>query len=156
MAVFVGHPIVVGDTDDIHDTEVVKVLTRAKDANGNEYIFLKGVASTVAGSWVAYDEQAVTALLDTDVAATLVSPIAVAQAAIVANKYGWYMIFGSCSAGAATVVDNTKVFSTATAGVCDDTGTAGNQIIGAYWRSADSSSLATVQLTYPVSGVNVA
>lgn len=156
MAKFVGRPIVVGDTDDVHDSELNALGTKAKDANGNEYIYLKGVASVIAGSWVAYDENYETAGLDTDVAATLVGPLAVAQAAVVADKYGWFMIAGSCSAGAATVADGGKVFPTATVFICDDTGTAGQQVVGAVWRSADSSSLATVQLSYPFVGVNVA
>jgi hypothetical protein len=143
--------------NEVHSTKKQRLMTRRRDREGNEYIYLKGVASCIAGSWVMFDEAGTTTLLDTDVAASLIGGIAVAQAAVDATtEYGWFMIFGTCSAGAATVADNAKVFASATAGVCDDTGTAGNQIVGAYWRSTDASSLATVQLIFPVSGVNVA
>jgi len=141
----------------IHATKKQRLGTRKKDAAGNEYIYLTGVASTVAGSWVAYDELGITALLDTDVAATLVSPVAVAQAATVASTFGWYMIFGKCLANVeASFADNSKIFAVATAGSADDAGTAGNQLVGAYGRSAIASGQATVQLVYPVCGVNVA
>lgn len=141
----------------VHATKKQRLGTRKRDAAGNEYIYLTGVASTAAGSWVAFDELGITALLDTDVAASLVSPVAVAQAATVASTYGWYMIFGTCSATVeASFADNSKIFAVATAGSADDSGTAGNQLVGAYGRSAISGGQATVQLVYPVCGVNVA
>lgn len=143
---------------DIHATKKQRLGTRKRDAAGNEYIYLQGVASCAAGSWVSFDELGVTTLLDTDVAASMVAPIAVAQAAVDATtEYGWFMIFGTCLANVeAAFADNSKIFAVATAGSADDSGTAGNQIVGAYGRSAISGSQATVQLIYPVCGVNVA
>jgi hypothetical protein len=142
----------------VHSTKKQRLMTRKRDVAGNEYIYLTGVASTAAGSWVVFDELGITALIDTDTAATTSAGgfVAVAQAATVASTYGWYMIAGSCSAAAATVADNGEVFPTSTAGTADDTGTGGLQIVGAKWRSADSSGFATVQLLYPLIGVDVA
>lgn len=142
----------------VHAEKKHRLGTRKRDVAGNEYIYLQGVASVVAGSWVAFDELGVTQLLDTDVAASMVSPIAVAQAAVDATtKYGWFMIYGTCSANVeAAFADNSKIFAVAVAGSSDDSGTAGNQIVGAYGRSAISGTQATVQLSYPVCGVNVA
>jgi hypothetical protein len=134
-------------------------MTRKRDAAGNEYIYLKGLTAIAAGSWVTYDEVGVTALIDADAAATSSGGnfVAVAQAAVDAStSYGWFMIFGTCSALAATVVDNTEVFAVSTAATGDDSGTGGMQIIGAMWRSADSGGAATVQLQYPFLGANVA
>lgn len=144
--------------DQVHSTKKYRLGTRKTDAAGNIYVYLKGVASTVAGSWVAFDELGVTQLLDTDVAASMVSPIAVAQAAVDATtEYGWYMIAGKTQANVeASFADNSKIFAVATAGSADDSGTAGNQIVGAYGRSAIASGQATVQLSFPVCGVNVA
>jgi hypothetical protein len=143
--------------DDVHSTKKYRLGTRKRDVAGNEYIYLTGVGSTAAGSWVTYDELYVTTLMDTDVAASVIAPAAVAKAAVDATtEYGWYLIWGSGSAAAATVAADAKVFASATAGSCDDTGTAGQQIVGAVWRSADASSLATVQLNYPMVGINVA
>jgi hypothetical protein len=144
--------------DQVHATKKQRLGTRKRDVAGNEYIYLQGVASVVAGSWVSFDELGVTTLLDTDVAASMVAPIAVAQAAVDATtEYGWFMIFGKTQANVeASFADNSKIFAVATAGSADDSGTAGNQIVGAYGRSAISSGQATVQLVYPVCGVNVA
>jgi hypothetical protein len=121
-----------------------------------KYIYLAGVASTIAGSWISYDENGATTGLDTDVAASLVGPVAIATAAVVASKYGWYGRDGAFSAGAATVADNAKVFPTSTVFICDDTSVAGSQIVPAIWRSADSAGLATVEIHDPFVGINVA
>ncbi len=149
MAIFVGGSVVVGDSNDIHDSAVNALGTTAKDAAGNEYIFLLGVAAVIAGSWVSYDELFATIGVDSDVAASIVGPVAVAQAAVVAGKYGFFMIKGTTSAGAGTVADNGKVYATATVFICDDAAVTGNQVMGAIWRSADTAGLATVQLNYP-------
>lgn len=143
--------------DEVHATKKYRLGTRKRDVAGNEYIYLKGAASVAVGSWVSFDELYATTLVDTDVAASVIAPVAVAKAAVDATtEYGWFLIYGSGSASAATVADNAKVFATATAAQCDDTGTAGQQVIGAMWRSTDASGLATVQLNYPILGVNVA
>jgi hypothetical protein len=143
--------------DQVHATRKYRLLTRKRDIAGNEYIYLTGVASTAAGSWVAYDELGITQLLDQDVADSVIGPVAVAKAAVDATtEFGWYQIFGKATAVAATVADGAKVFPSTTAGSADDTGTAGAQIVGAKWRSADSGGTATVQLNYPFTGVNVA
>ncbi len=140
----------------VHAVKKVRLGTRKKDLAGNEYIYLTGVANTAAGSWVAYDELGITQLLDQDVADSVIGPVAVASAATVASTFGWYMIFGKATATAETVADGAKVFPHATAGSADDTGTAGAQIIGAKWRSANAAGVATVQLNYPWVGANVA
>lgn len=148
---------VIGDTSSIHASKLNPLGTLAYDKDGNEFIYLQGCASVAAGSWVAYDDARLCALLDNDVATTIVAPIAVAMAAVVANKFGWFArVHSGTSAVAATVADNAKVFATATAGTCDDTGTGGQQILGAVWRSADSGGAATVQIDRPWCGANVA
>src|SRR5262245_33496801 len=87
-------PAVVGDVDAVHDSPLNPLGMRAFDKNGGEYLYLKGVASCVQGAWVAIDVGADGAVigLDTDVAGTLKSRVAVAMAAIVANKYGWFCV----------------------------------------------------------------
>lgn len=142
---------------EVHGSKKYRTLTRKKDVAGNEYIYLKGVGSTVAGSWVIYDEAGATTLLDSD--NTEIAPVAVAQAAVDATtEYGWYMIFGTCTALAADVADNGAVFASATAGTADDAPIADEQVIGAVWRSADTlaTTSATVQLSYPFVGVDEA
>jgi len=57
-----------------------------------EFIYLKGVASTVVGSIVDYDVSFQTALHTT--ALNTPSAVAVAMSANVADQYGWYQISG--------------------------------------------------------------
>lgn len=57
-----------------------------------EFIYLKGVASTIVGSIVEYTTSFATGLETTNVA--LSRPNAVAMSACVANEYGWYQISG--------------------------------------------------------------
>ena len=141
----------------VHTTRKFRLGTRSRDVAGNEYIYLKGVSSLAAGNWTTFDNDFQTIIMDTDVAASVIGPVAVAKAAVDAStKFGWFGIYGMHSATAATVAADTKVFAIATGGSADDTGTAGQQVVGAVWRTADSGGLATVQLNYPMVGINVA
>ena len=60
---------------------------------GGEFIYLKGVADTVVGSIVNYDDAFQTAL-DTSATAGPSRPLAIAMSANVASQYGWYQISG--------------------------------------------------------------
>lgn len=156
MAYFVDTKPTVGKPTDIDDSALNPLGCERLASDGNTYKYLKGVASVIAGSWVAYDEAFVTAGLDTDVATSIVSSVGVFAAAVVANKFGWACIDGSIAAGAGTVADNGKVFATSTVFICDDASVAGSQIVPAVWRSADSGGLATVEIHRPFCGINVA
>ena len=68
-----------------------------------EFIYLKGVASTVVGSIVNYDDAFQTAL-DTAAVAGPSRPLAVAMSANVASQYGWYQISGLAVATKANTV----------------------------------------------------
>lgn len=142
-----GKTVVRGGLSDIYDdTTRFTVGERVRDDSGNEYIFLKGVASTAVGSWVTYEEDGTTTLL----AANAIGPVAIAQSASVANKYGWYLIYGNCTAKVLTsFADNGNVYATATAGSIDDAIVAGDRVKNAIGRSAESSNTATCQVWYP-------
>lgn len=143
---------------DVHSTKKFRLLTRKKGPDGKEYIYLKGVASTTAGAFVTYDETGATALIDTDVAASCKGPVAVAKAAVDATtEYGWYQVVGSVTGLAISgggAADNAIVYATATAGQVDDVAVANMQIVGAVFRSAESSGSATIQLNNPWIGVD--
>lgn len=66
-----------------------------------EFIFLKGVASTVAGDWVTYTTSDGTQQTGTTArwagTASTGYPLAVATAATVASTWGWYQIAGSAA-----------------------------------------------------------
>lgn len=148
MAYFCGPVIAaVGAPGDVDTTKRNPLGSRAVDEAGNEYIYLEGVASTLARDWVVYDELFTTARTT----ATTEGPVAIASAAIVASRYGWYGINGKFAAAAGDVADNSKVYSTATAGRCDDAAVKNSRVLGARWRSTDTSAStqATVQITYP-------
>lgn len=135
-----------GDTSQVDDSQKTELGARSWDVNGNEFVYLSGVASTAAGNWVVYDESYATTLLT----ANEVGPVAIAMAAITADKYGWYQVFGKNTvAKTDTVAADKALYIDGTAGRADDAGVAGDLIIGAYSMTADSSNVATVFLTYP-------
>lgn len=155
MAKLTGAMPVVGAPGDVHSSQLNTLGQRAVDTDGNEYIYLKGVASTAIGSWVNYDGSTdfSTALLDTDVAGTQLGRLAVATAATVADKYGWYQIYGAASALSLTGATDTKnAFATSTAGSVDDSGAGAEVLVfGAFYTGAvnETTFLASFALNYP-------
>lgn len=136
---------------EVHATKKFALGTRVRDKSGNEFIYLKGVASCAVGTVVTYDEAHVTIRA----VANAQGRVAVALAAVDANtKYGWFQIYGKAAASVlAGFADNGKVFLTATDGSVDDTDVAGDAVIGMIGRSAidtPSTGLAYMELNYPV------
>ena len=70
-------------------------IVRASDSTlgEGEFIYLRGIGSTVVGSIVSYDIAFLTAL-ETSAATGPAHPLAIAMSANVANQYGWYQISG--------------------------------------------------------------
>ena len=148
---FLGIPIIArGELGTTHDTQQQPLGMRMQDNNGNVYIYLKGVASTAAGMWVAYDEDKQSSLLTATIAAKLY-PVAIATAAITANYYGWYMTAGDAYQGMvlANCAAESLLYATSTAGYLDDSGT--TKVIGAICTTARGSTngLTNVMLNYP-------
>lgn len=113
-----------------------------------EFIYLLGVASTAAGSWVTYSSDDYSTALLTGSAK---GPVGVAMSANVADQYGWYQIYGKGSASAADVADDADVYIGTAAGTCDDAVVTGDRVHRAKWASADdtSTNLADVEIEYP-------
>jgi hypothetical protein len=147
MTQLTGHPQILHSDTTTIDTEQKAVPgLRTVDKQGNEYIYLKGVGGTTAGSWVTYDENYATTLL----AADAVGPVAIAKAAIVASDYGWYQVYGvNTDAKTDTISADKALYIDGTAGRVDDLGIAGDLVIGAYSMTADASNVATVFIIYP-------
>lgn len=149
MAELVGfHLKKVGESTKIDTSLSNTVCSRGYDSAGNEYIYLKGIGSTIAGSVVTYDELGVTALA----AANSIGFLAVAQAATVANTWGWYCVRGKTTiATNDDVADNGNLYLTATGGKVDDAVVAGDLIkVIAIARSAGTgASTVTAQICYP-------
>lgn len=130
----------------------VRCVDTGSTARGEgEFIYLKGVASTVAGDAVVFDES--TGATTRTVAASK-GPMAVAMSACVASEYGWYQIYGVGVVTVGTVADNAAVYTTATDGSLDDAQVDSQQVIGAIFRSATDTGQATIGLNYPNAGAD--
>ena len=144
-----GQVIAPGELDEVYSNTAIDLGTRIVDDEGNEYIFMQGVASTIAGSVVTYDENKQTTLL----VANAVGPCAVAMAAIVALKYGWYQIFGKALANMAlSSADNALIGYESTSGYVGDGRAAGDIMYNAVSRSASGAAAELqnpIQIWYP-------
>lgn len=118
---------------------------RKKDPATNEYVYAKGVASTVLNDVVTFDNTWASARL----VAGARGLVGVAQAAILATQFGWYMVKGSCSVKAGTVAASKPAFADAVTGQIDDAVVSGDKIDGFVTMSVDSGGFATAQLDYP-------
>lgn len=142
------------DATDTTQNLPLGTIVQAKDTDSTaygvgEFIYLKGVASTVVGSVVLYnpDDYSTSLLAPNDIGS-----VAVAMAANVAGQYGWYQIKGKAVVKAGTVADNGNVYSTATAGTVDDAVVAGDRVKNAKFASADgtpSAGLAECEIDRP-------
>jgi hypothetical protein len=91
-----------------------------------EFIYLKGAANTVVGSWVTYNADDFSTTL---LAANAIGPVAVAMSACLAGEFGWYQISGKAVGKVlAGYVDNALVWATGTAGSVDDTVVDGDMV----------------------------
>jgi hypothetical protein len=130
---------------------IVLAEDKASTAYGvGEFIYLKGVASTVLGSVVTYaQDDNSTALAVADA----IGPVATSMSANVASQYGWYQISGKGVAKAlASFADNANCYLTSTAGSLDDAVVAGDYIYGMKGASAvgtPSTGLAEVEMQRP-------
>lgn len=125
------------------------MLTFARDPNGGEYLYMTGVASTVAGSAVTYDENGITTL----VVANASGPVAFAMAATVASTFGWYCVKsprgGMLVNTDSTIADNGHVYIDGTAGRVDDTAVTGDRLLNAIFRGTDSSNFTLCEFNWP-------
>lgn len=126
---------------------------RCQDSNGNEYIYLAGVAATAAGDWVRY----VPGVFNTVrlVANTAVTGlVAVAMAATIAGSWGWYQIFGLTPAFTAIATDagaDGKILSMGAGadGRVTTGATTTKNIFGAVAVGASAANVGTASIAYP-------
>jgi hypothetical protein len=146
MAAYIFTPGVNGVPADVHSVQrnPLGLVCEGFDANGlyGKWVYAKGVASTVQGSWVNFDVTVSTydtALLDTDVAATQLGRIGVALAAVDATtEFGFYQIYGQVAGlSLAAATDTKNAFATSTAGSVDDSGAGAEVLVfGAFYLTA--------------------
>jgi hypothetical protein len=140
----------IGVVDDVATCALGTIVSARHDTYGvGEFIYLKGVASTVVGSAVLYNPDDWTTSL---LAPNDIGFVAIAMSANVANTFGWYQISGKGIVKAGTVVDNANVYSTASPGILDDAVVAGDRVKNAKFASADgtpSAGLAEIEIARP-------
>jgi len=133
-------------------------IVRARDPvfGDGEFIYLKGIGSTVVGSMVIYKHDTGVTALSPDTAKSG-APVAVAMSACVANEFGWYQIGGAAVIKKTAVkVDPAvalRVFQSATTGRVMQTSATSKQILGATFSTAvtvtSTTSTAVVTLNRP-------
>lgn len=123
-----------------------------------EFIYLKGVASTVVGSVVTWDGATAgvptyqTALVAST--AGLAQPVAVAMSANVAGQFGWYQLSGNAviSTNGTLAAGPGPVYISATPGQVTSTQANGKQIVNMRNLTATgtpATNQAVVQMNYP-------
>lgn len=159
MASLAGNAVA-GEIGRVDATALNALGTECVGNDGVIYIYLQGIASTLAGSWVSIGAVHVTALLTTAASGR----IAVASAAIGAAQFGWYAVLGNVTFALASS-NGTIVSAGGQLAACStvpgqvvahgtSTGSAvGDFIFGAYAYSAQPSSaddiIASVYLNRP-------
>lgn len=126
------------------------ISSTGTDYGDAEFIYLKGVASTVVGSVVTFDQDDYTTkLADADD----VGPIAIAMSACVAGESGWYQIYGKAVVKVlAGFADGAVPYLTSTSGSLDDAVVAGDAVHNSTGASAigtPSAGLAELSISYP-------
>jgi len=145
-------PIAVTDTVQNHPLGLIVKATDPTYGAG-EFVYLKGVASTVVGSLVDYDSYLATTALAP--ATGGVGQVAVAMSNNVAGQYGWYQITGTAVVKApnAMAVGADVYALAATPGSVDDAAVNGEQILNAKTvttTGTPSTGLALIQINRPL------
>lgn len=124
------------------------VGTIVKDANGGEYIMLVAGEGIAVNQFVSFDENFVALKL----AANAVGGVANCLVTLTTGQWAWFMystpaagVTGSCD----TIAADKPCYIDATAGRVDDAVVTGDLVCGLISRTADTSNLATFQMTRP-------
>lgn len=126
------------------------VAARHATYGAAEFIYLKGVASTVAGALVSFDPVAGTTTLSPNTGVSLGNPCAVAMSANIDSQYGWYAIEGAVPVKKPAVKAQpaSLIYLSTTAGRVRTSAYSGRNVIGA-------KSVNTTTITTTTSTVNV-
>jgi hypothetical protein len=136
---------------DIASSDLEGVGTLRREGN-NEYIWCAGVASTVRGSAVCYDEDYQAALLNTTLGA-VPRLVAFAVAVAEASKWGWFQVRGDNvpMSLAASCAEDVALYTTGTAGVLDDESSSVHKVLGVVSDlTVTSAAIGNGLATYPL------
>lgn len=159
MAYVLRNPLIgsqpIADTSTVQQHPLGTIASAVDPALGEgEFIYLLGVASTVEGDLVIWNESYQT------VRAVSASrgPVAVAMSANVASQYGWYQVSGLAKVNVlAAFAADALVYLTATAGNVDDAVVATQKVDGARSQTAigtPTAATAYIQLARPAANNN--
>lgn len=152
----VGHGLASGGAlTDVDTTQRNALGYRQQDDQGNEYIYMQGIGSLVAGDWCLYN--AATASSPNIVARLLTTsvngPVCVAMAAVLASQFGWFQVFGLTPTFTNITTDaaaDGKLLSQGAAVGRVVTGTVSTKnIFGAVAVGASAANVGTAYITYP-------
>lgn len=122
-----------GNVDAVASVQVGTIAKFYDDVQGEgEFIYLPGVAATVAGDVVEYDlapGAQLTVRHSNATASNSGRPVAVATAACIAATFGWYQIGGLAIVNTTAAQAAGNVYGTATAGQVGNTLDAGDQVL---------------------------
>lgn len=137
---YIGHQPI-ADTSTTQQHPLGTVLRAADPTYGEgEFVYLKGVASTVVGSIVHYNTTSYQTALGY-AGENVPSPLAVSMSANVANQYGWYQISGIAIAAKSSAVSfaaKAKVAISSATGLAVAT-LSGQEIMGAFVSAVASA-----------------
>ncbi len=151
------------DLTQVDAAALYAVGARFTDEDGNVFVYLQGLASTAEGDWVTYRITSTAAAVTKRAVAGDQGNLAIAMAAILATKFGWYQIFGNNLRSGAITGGNAAaaaaVFLTSTAGKMDDVEVADDRVSGAVFSvqegelSGNPAALAGANISYPFCGM---
>lgn len=143
---YIGAPVIT-DTDTTAKVPLGTIIRAYDPTYGEgEFIYLKGVASTVVGSVVTYEASGYQTAL-APVGTNLPKPVAIAMSANVASQYGWYQISGRAVAKktSGVAIAAAAAVGVKTAGLIAATGT-GKEILGAVTVAVSTASTSVTLL----------
>jgi len=117
--IYTPHNVRLSDT---HTDAQYEVGTRARGADGSEFLYVKAGSAITQYYWVAIDSTFAAAAHLTKSNARQANAIGVANsAAIAASSHGWVQVLGLTTAAlAALSADNAALYTSAVDGVLDD------------------------------------
>lgn len=121
----------------VDTTAQYPLSTLARDAQDNEYIYLKGASGIAPNALIVYSEGS---FATAPAEHAFVGPMAVAMSAFGSGQFGWAQVRGTATVNIAeSVTAYNQLYLTSTPGAVDDAIVAGDLIFGMFSLSGASS-----------------
>ena len=149
-----AQPIATNSTTQKHDLGEIVTATDPTYGVG-EFIYLKGIGSTIVASQVTYNLSTFLTALATSVVGVS-NPVAIAMSACVANEFGWYQISGLAVAGKANTLSLAPTAPMATASGliidADTTNRLSGAVVAAVASAKSDVTTVVVMISRPTTG----